>query len=370
MSQRTEFIALATAPGANVSELCRRFGISRKTGNKWLRRFREGGAQALADRSRKPKRSPRRTKEETERQVLELRDAHPVWGGRKLKARLKAKGLLEVPSASTITTILRRHDRLSPEQSAKHTAFQRFERDLPNELWQMDFKGHFDTASGRCNPLTILDDHSRYALCLEACANQQATTVQEALVRIFERYGLPDRILCDNGAPWGDDAQTPHTRLTVWLIRLGVKVVHGRPYHPQTQGKEERFHRTLKAEVLAYEQFKDLTHCQLRFDRWRNIYNHERPHEALGDKTPAERYRMSKRPFPGVLLPVEYGPDDHVRKVQVDGRISFQNRVLRVGRAFAGQAVALRPTRQDGEFEVYFCHQKVAHLDLCQVHTD
>ena len=367
MSQRTDFIALAVAPNANISELCRRFGISRKTGNKWLKRYREGGAEALADRSRRPRKSPRRTAESTERQVLELRDAHPAWGGRKLEARLKAKGVIEVPSASTITAILRRHNRLDPEQSAKHTAFQRFEHEAPNVLWQMDFKGHFETASGRCNPLTILDDHSRYSLCLEACANQQATTVQTVLSRVFERYGLPERILCDNGAPWGDDADSPHTRLTVWLIRLGVKISHGRPYHPQTQGKEERFHRTLKAEVLDHEHFKDLTHCQLRFDHWRDIYNHERPHQALDYKTPAQRYRMSQRPFPGALLPVEYGPEDHVRKVQAGGRISFQNRVLRVGKAFTGQAVALRQTKQDGQFEVYFCHQKVAQVDLCKV---
>ena len=178
---------------------------------------------------------------------------------------------------------------------------------------------------------------------------------------------MPERILCDNGAPWGDDAESPHTKLTVWLIRLGVRVSHGRPYHPQTQGKEERFHRTLKAEVLTNQTFKDLTHCQLRFDRWREVYNHERPHEALGYQTPGDRYRMSQRPFPGVLQPVEYDPDDHVRRVQSNGRISFQNRVLKVGKAFTGQAVALRPVKQDGCFEVYFCNQMVAHVDLNKV---
>jgi transposase InsO family protein len=159
---------------------------------------------------------------------------------------------------------------------------QRFERASPNELWQMDFKGHFAmVGGGRCHPLTVLDDHSRYSIGLRACENQQATTVMRELVTMFQQYGLPVQMLMDNGSPWGDSGGQPWTIVTSWLIRLGIRVTHIRPHHPQTQGKDERFHRTLKAEVLRDRSHLDLPACQSDFDPWRDIYNRERPHEAL-----------------------------------------------------------------------------------------
>src|SRR5262249_9640533 len=159
---------------------------------------------------------------------------------------------------------------------------------------------------GRCHPLTVLDDHSRFALGLEACANEQGVTVQERLTTIFRRYGLPRRMTMDNGSPWGNDSTHPHTPLTVSLMRLGIGVGHSRPYHPQTQGKDERFHRTLKVEVLHGRTFRDLPHCQAAFDEWRTVYNVQRPHEALAMATPGSRYAISARPFPASLPAVEY----------------------------------------------------------------
>lgn len=365
MSQRRDFIALATAPGANISELCRRFGVSRKSAYKWLARYQAHGLPGLENRSRRPHSSPRKVTPRLEGDVLALRKKHPAWGGRKLRARLQALGQVEVPSASTITAILERNGQLD-EQRREVRDWQRFEHEAPNRLWQMDFKGHFPTDGPRCHPLTLLDDHSRFSLCLEALGNERAVSVRETLTEVFRRYGLPERILADNGAPWGDDPDSPHTILTVWLLRLGVKVSHGRPYHPQTQGKEERFHRTLNAEVIRHGRFRDLKDAQRQFDQWRDIYNHERPHEALGLAVPASRYQASTRTFPESLPPVEYGSGEIVRRVYATGRISYLNRVIKVGKAFQGFPVVLRPTEQDGVFNVFFCNEQVKTVDLRQ----
>ena len=364
VSLRQEFVMLATAEGANVRALCRRYTISPRTGYKWLARYRRQGRAALTDRSRRPHRSPTRTAPALERAVLAVRAAHPVWGARKLRAVLQAAGHPALPSPSTVTAILRRHGQLPPEAATQPRAWQRFEHDAPNRLWQMDFKGHFALLAGRCHPLTVLDDHSRFAVGLQACGDQTGQTVQARLTACLRRYGLPEAILVDNGPPWGSDAAHPHTPLTAWLLRLGVRVVHTRPYHPQTQGKDERFHRTLKAEVLGTRVLRDLAQCQREFDRWREVYNLQRPHEALAMAVPASRYRVSPRAFPEVLPPIEYGPADLVRKVAERGELSYRNRTFRVGKAFRGYPVALRPTLVDGVLDVFFCHQRVAQVNL------
>ncbi len=365
MSLRLEFIHLAELENANISELCRRFGISRKTGYKWIQRYREEGESGLADRSRRPHHSPKRTSAEIEAEVDGVRREHPAWGGRKIKAYLERKGHKQLPSPSTITEILRRNDHIDEEEASEHRPFQRFEMEQPNLLWQMDFKGYFALEEGGyCHPLNVLDDHSRFLLGLKACPNETYQTVQEQLTGIFRCYGLPERMLMDNGSPWGDDANTPHTILTAWLIRLGVQISHGRPYHPQTQGKSERLHRTLQAELLSRYTFPNLTQCQLHFDRWRDIYNFERPHEALEMQSPASRFQSSTRAFPEVLPPILYDTGDIIRKVDKGGKIYFRNRRFRVGKAFRYNPVALRPSQIDGEYEVFFCHLKVAQISL------
>ena len=364
MSQRCEFINLATTGEVPIRELCRRFGISPKTAYKWLSRYREEGFHGLQDRSRQPHRSPWRTSLEIEKAVLVERDTHPVWGGRKIRARLQMKAFPVVPSSSTITAILKRHGRIDPQASAQHKPFKLFEHDEPNALWQMDFKGHFPTRQGRCHPLTVLDDHSRFSLGLRACKNEQGETVQGHLTQIFERYGLPKRILMDNGPPWCGGGISDYTPLSVWLIRLGIGVAHGRPYHPQTQGKDERFHRTLQAEVLRNRSWDDLGQCQQAFDRWRDLYNLERPHQALNMAVPASRYRPSPRTFSRSLPPIEYGPDDVVRRVQGKGEIHYRGRIFHVGQGFHGYPVGLRPTTTDGIWEVYFCHKRIGQIDL------
>jgi len=363
MSERSEFVTFAGREEAKVSELCRQYSISRKTGYKWMQRLRIEGWDGLRDRSRRPRRSPLRTPSDVEALICQLRSEHPAWGGRKLHHALRGDGMPRPPAPSTITAILERTGLLAAERKRRRD-WQRFEELRPNDLWQMDFKGHFATGDGRCHPFTMLDDHSRFNLSLAACPNERAETVQQHLTHAFQRYGLPLRMLMDNGSPWGSDAIHQHTHLTAWLIRLGITVVHGRPYHPQTQGKEERFHRTLTAEVLAWHpSWSGLHEVQRAFDAWRDIYNLRRPHEALDHATPAARYQPSSRLFPSQLAPLEYAPGDHIRKVQDKGRISFKGREFLISRAFIGEPVALRPVA-DALWEVYYCHQRIRRIDL------
>jgi transposase InsO family protein len=364
VSLRQEFITLVQQKSVSVSELCRRYGVSRKTGYKWLGRYRREGPAGLPDRSRRPHQAPGRTPASLEAALVALRHEHPAWGARKLRRRLQTLGEAPVPACSTVTAILHRHGLIAPEGPGGRHAWVRFEHPVPNSLWQMDFKGSFRTLAGRCHPLGILDDHSRFNLCLRALRNEQTAGVQAALTATFQRYGLPDTLLADNGSPWGCDWAHPYTPLTVWLLRLGVGVSHGRPYHPQTQGKEERFHRTLETELLRTQQWRDLAHCQAAFDRWRESYNTERPHDALALAVPASRYQPSLRAFPATLPPIAYPSGMAVRRVQLGGRLDFHGRTLRVPKAFTGYPVGVQPTATDGVVDVWFCQHRITQLDL------
>jgi transposase InsO family protein len=366
MASRTEFVMLAQQEGANIRQLCSNFGISRKTGYKWLRRFEGDGQAGLADQSRRPKHSPDLTSADVEAKILRVRQEHPAWGGRKIRAFLLNQGHREIPVPSTITEILRRQGLLDAQECEKHRAFQRFEHAAPNDLWQMDFKGHVPLeVGGRCHPLTVLDDHSRFAIVLKACGNERSETVQGELTTSFRNYGLPRRMLMDNGPPWGDTRENGYTKLTVWLLRLCIDVTHGRPFHPQTQGKDERFHRTLKAEVLAGRSLRDLPESDRRFAEWRDVYNMQRPHEALGLEVPVRRYQVSPRVFPEKLPAIEYGPGDEVRKVQDDGCFTYDGQECWISTAFHGYPIALRPRAdRDGVMDVWFCQHYVGDLDL------
>src|SRR5215831_44333 len=365
MAFREEMLKLGTQEGTNIRELCRRFKISPKTFYKWLKRSRTGMESALRNRSRRPQRSPRKTDSAMEGTILGVRAKYPSWGARKIRQILINDGVVELPAVSTVHRVLQRNRKIDPAEAAKHTAWRRFEHAAPNQLWQMDFKGWFYTSDQqRCNPLTILDDHSRYVVCLQACVNQQTQTVQNQLIATFRHYGLPERMTMDNGAPWGDDQQHRFTPLTVWLIRLGIAISHSRPYHPQTQGKDERFHRTLDVDLLRWHSFRDLADVQSHFIQYRQVYNFDRPHQALGLQVPASRYRLSPRRFPEQLPPIEYDVGDIVRKVHAKGHFQFKGQRYSVGKAFRGYPVAMRATTMDGVFNVFFCHQKIGHVDL------
>jgi len=377
MNQRIEFCFLASKSESNFSDLCRRYTITRKTGYKWLERYKDHGLNGLQDQSRRPHHFPKQTSYDIEEYIVKLRKNDPEWGSKKLHKILckdKEAGKYKyemIPCKDTITRILGRNGLIDPNRSKLSKDFERFVRQYPNELWQMDYKGWFALLNRQqCHPLTITDDNSRFNICLEACKNQQEETVRTALVKVFRKYGLPYMLLTDNGVPWGSRGNETSeglqcfTTLEKWLIQLNVKLIHGRPYHPQTQGKEERFHKTLKQELIDHEQFRDHDHCQKRFDLWRDKYNCIRPHEALDFKTPAEIYQPSCKTYPEKIKPYEYDISDIKRKVQDKGVISFKNNVIRVGKAFIGENVALRKSKAESTYEIYFCNQLIRTITL------
>lgn len=379
MELRAEFVQLADQPDANISRLCRRYGISRPTGYKWLRRYRKQGLEGLTDHSRRPHRSPNKTPDHIAAIIVKVRQRFPGWGARKLRRWIHNKiadgtfGLAasELPAPSTITRILNRRDMLAaPTAANRQKPYTRFEREAPNQLWQLDFKGEFALADRQpCYPLTVVDDHSRFNVALEACTDQTRPTVQGHLETAFRRYGLPEAILCDNGPPWGAglgwSERGPYfTGLAAWMMRLGIKVIYARPGQPQTKGKNERFNGTLQAELLDYRQFSGWDDVHQRFRRWRRIYNTERPHQALDMDTPASRYQPSYMDLPADLPPVSYGPGDTLRKVNKEGRISFKGTTYGVGKAFKRQQVALRRTKNNHEWKVYYCHQHIRTIHL------
>lgn len=366
VSERLEFVNLASVAGANISALCERFGVSRKTGYKWLKRWKSKGKAGLQDQSRQPILSPHQTSASLEALVVELRQSHPSWGGRKLRKRLEELGHDEVPSPSSITRILHRHGLICSLESKKRIAWKSFERANPNDLWQIDFKGDFEMTCGkRCFPLTILDDHSRYSLGIVACANQQRATVKEHFRSVFHHYGIPRAIYVDNGNPWGNsNGRTRHSQLSAWLMRQDIEVIHGQPNHPQGRGKIERFHRTLNVEVLQDRRLSSLVDAQSAFDPWRSIYNHERPHESLDLAVPSSRYQLSDRSFQEVTEPFEYNDHFEVRKLDKETRtFHFMGKRYRFSEAFMDQRLGLSATDTDGVWSIYYCRFQIAELD-------
>ena len=361
---RREFVRLVSSGSLDMTALCQRFGISRKTGYKWLERYALEGDPGLLDRSRCPHHQPRRSAASVEQIVLGMRQRFPDWGGRKLARVMRNEGFCEIPSPSTITQILRRHGALHSADQPPAKNYIRFEHPHPNDLWQMDFKGAFPLPRGHCHPLTVLDDHSRFSVCLAACRHERTEVVKTHLVGAFEHYGLPLRMTMDNGSPWGSGTPERLTRLSAWLIEQGISVSHSRPYHPQTQGKDERFHRTLKAELIGHRSFADLQQCQQAFDPWRHRYNTERPHEALNMDTPIEHYQPSARTYQKSLPQYEYAPGDHVRKVGKNMTCSFKYYHVVIGQALKGKQIAFRPTQQDGVYTIHYCHHRIGQIDL------
>jgi transposase InsO family protein len=366
MQLRLEFVTLALQGNTALSQLCQRFDVSRQTGYKWIERYQAEGAAGLSDRPRRPHNSPNRTSTQMEAQVLDMRTRHPAWSAHKIGRRLRNQGVQDVPADSTINSILRRHGQISEKASADATAWTRFERSEPNELWQMDFKGHFGLLDQtRCHPLTVLDDHSRFNIVLQACRAETAQTVREHLHRAFTDYGLPQQINTDNGAPWGTPSKPGElTELAIWLIRLGIRVSYSRPYHPQTNGKDERFHRTLKAEVLNHRTFTDPLQVQAEFDLWRDVYNLERPHNGIDMAVPSSRYHPSPRVMPGALPPIEYSSSDEVLRVGWNGKVNFRGYRLRVSSALHKLDIAARPSNINADaYDFYFLHHRLMTFD-------
>ncbi len=354
--QRKAFVAAVENHEGSVSALCRVYGISRKTGYKWLKRASEG--QPLCDQSRCPHLQPAKTAKETEQLIVDVRTANPAWGGRTIKSVLEAAGYDGIPSAKTCSNILKRNGCIDPLESKKHMPCQRFEREQCNQLWQTDFKGDFLLGDGtRCFPLTILDDHSRYGLRVEP--KSSATGVKESFILTFQEYGLPDAILSDNGAQFSG-FRGGYTQFERFLMDLDIEPIHGRIMHPQTQGKIERFHRTLKQEALRTTP-KNMAAAERHFREWLWRYNELRPHSALGMKPPASVYQPSNRPY-AEPKPFEYDQGARLAKVNNWGYLRFGPIQVYLSETMKDTRVEIRPADND-TFLVVYRNYQIAAVD-------
>lgn len=350
VDQRLQFIAaVADDPRGNFTQLCVRFGISRAKGYKWLERYQREGASGLEDRKPIALSCPHRTSDAVIDRLVELRKQHPFDGPKKLRARLLAQPSdgTPVPAASTIGDILDRHGLIRPRRlrlRVPRTTFDLEPALEPNGLWATDFKGHFACGDGtRCHPLTMSDDASRYLIRCEGLTQPREGPVREEFERAFREFGLPDRIRSDNGPPFATNAIAGLSRLSVWWIQLGIVPERIEPGQPQQNGRHERMHRTLK-EQTATPPALTFGAQQRSFDRFRADYNDHRPHESLGQTPPARHYHPSFRPMPGALREVEYGEGIVIRRVAINGTVSFQGSSHNIGTVLGGHPIGFRET--------------------------
>jgi len=366
---RLEFVLRALSEGTSFGALCREYGIQPKTGYKWKQRFLEEGTSGLGDRSRRPKSSPGRLDEGVVCEIVRLKQAHPGWGPRKIRAvyeRRQEGG--EVPSESSFKRVLEKAGMVKKRRRKKAVGNGRLEqrRDSvePNDIWTVDFKGWWHTSEGeRCEPLTVRDDYSRYVLGARVPANGRTETIRAELERLFERYGLPRMIRSDNGTPFAS-AQAPLglSRLSAWWLVLGIDLDRIEPGCPSQNGGHERMHRDLAAEVEG-QVCGGLRAQQAALEVWRQSFNEERPHEALGMRCPAELYRKSERAYEGTPERLEYERGYLSRRVQATGKIWFQGVPIGISRSLRGWDVGLKPNA-DKTWSVHFGHLCLGRIDL------
>lgn len=359
---REEFVKRVLAKERSKSALCREYGISRPTGDKWIARYLQG--EAMSDRSRAPRSRPGKIADETEQEIISMRKQYPALGAVKLRRIMANGGHVDLPCARTFNNVFRRNGLIEPEASRAATPLRRFEMAAPNEMWQADFKGHFLLENGRrCHPLNILDDCTRFNLCVEALENETFSAVKPVMERLFREYGLPFSFLCDNGNPWGTPQSLGYTRFEVWLMELGILTLHGRPRHPQTQGKEERFNRSFTRECLKGKRFSDTRHAQRCFDEYRAFYNEIRPHFALDLDVPAKHYRASERCMPEAIEPWEYGPEYKLCRVKETGFFNYNGQGFFLSEAFGGKTIAVRESHLPGQITLVFRQFRIGRID-------
>jgi len=365
MDEKTKFIADHLRGVFSITELCLNYRISRKTAYKWIDRYLHEGPAGLEDRSRKPYLAPNRTPQHITEALLEVRRHHPTWGAGKLLAFVQKRHRgWELPARSTANEILKREGMLKSKPRRRrigHPGEPTTRMDSPNDCWCADFKGQFRTMDGiYCYPLTITDGNTRFLL---ACQGLTSTKVEEAkpiFTRIFKEYGLPSRIRTDNGVPFATNTLARLSKLSAWWVRLGVLPELIEPGKPQQNGRHERMHRTLKAETTRPPSNTRLAQ-QRRFDRFREEFNNERPHEALEMHTPASLYTSSKRTMPEKLPPLEYPAHYEVRYVSGNGGIRWNCAWVNVSTTCIGEYVGLEEI-DDGIWNVYFGPLKLGRL--------
>lgn len=368
MDERLKFVSDCLREEWTMAELCRRYGICRRVGYKWLRRYEEEGVEGLEDRSRAPLHCPSATEDSVVERIVAYKCKHMSWGPKKLLTNLRrAYPRSHWPAASTIGEILDRHglvEHRKKRRKAAPSAQPLSHCTRPNEVWCIDFKGWFRTQDGvRCEPLTLCDADTRFALrCQILNGKTDTRAVQACLEVAFREYGLPLAMRSDNGSPFASSGLAGLSRLSVWWMRYGIRPERIRPGHPEENGRLERFHRTLKAETATPPK-TSIRQQQLAFDRFVEEYNFERPHEALGQRPPGDFYQPSERPYPSRLpkLP-DYPMEWRTRKVKASGQIKWRGHDVRVTDALIGEEIGLAPV-DEGRWNLYFATHLLATFD-------
>jgi transposase InsO family protein len=364
MNERTMMIGEYLSGNYSISELARRRGISRKTAWKWIERYEQEGGKGLADRSRAPHHQAQAICEQMEQRILELKARWPYWGAPKIHVKLQE--YVNCPSESTVSNILRRHG-LTRKVRRRHQATPSQQPlkhcEGPNQVWCVDFKGWFRTGDGkRCEPLTISDGYSRYLLCCQGIGTTSGRLpVQPLFIGTFREYGMPEAIRTDNGSPFASTGLAGLTKLSVWWLRLGIRLERIEPGHPEQNGRHERMHRSLK-EATAKPPRRNLHLQQKAFDAFRQEYNQERPHEALGQKPPGSCYVPSSRDYPERLEQPEYPEDWHKRRVSAGGQMKWKGSKVQVSHALVDQLVGLEPI-EDGLWKIHFGSLELGQWD-------
>lgn len=366
MLERMRFIEDYLSGFYSVTELANRYGVSRKTLYKWLNRHDTDGSSGLVDRSRSPAHSPQQTSDEVMDRVVAFRKRFPFMGPRKIVARLmELHPEVDWPAPSTVGDILARADLVEHRRRRNppaHPLRERGSATAPNDLMTVDYKGEFRLGNHRyCYPLTIVDHVTRFILACDAFDSTQQPHTRRAFERVFRTYGLPRAILSDNGSPFGSPGLARLSRLSLWWIRLGISVERIVPGHPEQNGAHERMHRTLKAETTRPPE-PTLARQQKRFDRFVHDFNHERPHETLGQKRPVSLYTPSPRPYPKTLPALEYDGHLEVRKVDHRGTIKWKNEKLFLSHTLSGEIVGLEEI-DDGAWSLYYGPVLLARFD-------
>ena len=360
---RKEFVERVLAGEKSKSALCKECGISRPTGDKWIKRCIEG--YPLDDKSRRPHTNPNRTPPETEEKIIGYRIKYPAIGAVKIRKMMENEGYTELPSARTINNIFKRNGLITEEASRAATPYQRFVKEAPNDMWQADYKGHFLMGDGnRCHPLNIIDDFSRFNICSEAQLSETQAEIKPVIIRIFKEYGMPKTLLCDNGNPWGTGGRSGYSEFEVWLMELGILTLHGRIYHPQTQGKEESFNRSMKKELLKYNTFVDKSDAQRKFNEYREFYNNIRPHHALNLDTPAQHYCKSSRKYPDKISEWEYPKGYHLKHVNKDGYIKWNEKYYYLSEGFRKKNIAIRESHIENCVSLFFREFRIGRIDV------
>ena len=363
MDQRREFVIKALE-SSNFRELCREYGISAKTGYKWRERFMAHGLEGMAEESRRPRGHARELSEGIVCEIVRLKNAHTHWGPRKIRALYERKHGGEVPSESSFKRVLGRAGLTTPRKRRRAKEGGRLasgrKGTRANEVWSVDFKGWWMSAGGRrVEPLTVRDEYSRMILEMRAPGSSRTEVVKVCFERLFERYGLPEVMRSDNGVPFAASRSVLGlSQLSAWWVALGIDLERNRPGCPQDNGAHERMHLDMRNELEAGKIGRD----QAAFDLWRENYNHERPHEALGMATPAEYYTPSERPYEGTPEELDYGAMQTRRVHSRRGTISYRYQDIRIPRSLRCWDLGLNPNK-NGLIEVWFASLLLGHLD-------